>query len=397
MRLKNEKVIKRDPRVRSYTDSDNKTKYRVRFQRTLFGHKLQFEKRDLPSAYAATAWADHALVEANEKRGILKSPTVEEYYTIWFNRNVQKHYWKPDTEQNYAAFFRRHILPEFGNVRLEDLTRDMFQNYIDRMEHIERPNGHIGYSSKTLRLIKGYFSVMLNDAVDGDYIDANRIHRVRIKSHVGERNKEISLQQYLAAIKAANKVLTPIGKLGFYLSLLGMRHAEILGFTESHLTPTTYFIEKTRTSAAPMGNTPKTFDSKRTIPITSDVYQVAQDAIAASKQIYLECEKNYTPDSFVIVNRDAQPLNYTGLNYFFQKVSDEIGFHIYPHMMRHAFATFSLPKARDPKDVMKILGHSSMTMTEYYDNGTKEGQSNVVSMMDHLINTDSDNQVKKDS
>lgn len=240
---------------------------------------------------------------------------------------------------------------------------------------------------------------MLNDAVDGDYIDANRIHRVRIKSHVSERNKEISLQQYLAAIKAANKVLTSIGKLRFYLSLLGLRHAEILGFTESHLTPTTYFIARTRTSAAPMGNTPKTFDSKRTIPVTPDVYQVVQDAIVASKRIYLECEKksNYTPDSFVIVNRDAQPLNYTSLNYFFQKVSDEIGFHIYPHIMRPAFAIFSLPKARNPKDVMKILGHSSMTMTAYYDNGTKEGQSNVVSMMDHLINTDSDNQVKKDS
>lgn len=74
MKLKNEKAIKHDPRVRSYTDSDNKTKYRVRFQRTLFDHKIQFDKQDLPSAYAATAWADNALVEANEKRGILKPP-----------------------------------------------------------------------------------------------------------------------------------------------------------------------------------------------------------------------------------------------------------------------------------------------------------------------------------
>jgi site-specific recombinase XerD len=53
-----------------------------------------------------------------------------------------------------------------------------------------------------------------------------------------------------------------------------------------------------------------------------------------------------------------------------------IGKRVYPHLLRHSFATYFLQQGGSPLDLAKILGHSSLAM--------------ITSTYAHLSDTDSD-------
>lgn len=385
MKYLDEKKLKRDPRVRSYKTKTGDKFYRVSFKRTIVGKATPFEKQGFRTGHEASHWADAALHQAMLRHGKETNLTVAEYYEQWFNSNVAADNWSPDTIKTYGDKFRLYILPRFGDYKLTDINKIDFQNYINEMQQVERPNGYHGYSSRTLRIIKNYFGLLLDDAVDSELIPSNRIRRTKIKDNIGVRNVDISLEKYNAAIDAAERILSPIELASFYLALFGLRHAEILGMKPKAIEQNSIHIEHTRTMAAPKGkDSTKTVASTREVPITLKMHNILMLAIQAAKTIYLENDKEFTNDSYIIVNQQARPLNYTGLNYFFDKVSAEIDFHIFPHLMRHAFATFASRVAKDPKDVANILGHTDIKMTQKYDNGTDQGKREVIDMMDRL-------------
>lgn len=142
-------------------------------------------------------------------------------------------------------------------------------------------------------------------------------------------------------------------------------------------------VTVTRTLSAD-GNTPKNAGSDRIVPIILKMHNLLSLATHEAKQYYAENEKEFTDASYIFVNEDGLPISYTTLNYYFNKVSDQIDFHIFPHMMRHAFATFASKIADDQKDVANILGHKNVEMTQYYDTGTDTGARKIVVLLDHL-------------
>ncbi|WP_137597112.1 tyrosine-type recombinase/integrase [Paucilactobacillus kaifaensis] len=385
MKYLDEQKLKRDPRVRSYKTKDGDKRYRVRFKKTILGNQLLFEKQGLKNSRLATQWADEAIHQAMLNNGTAKHVSVQEYFNLWRKRHTDVNDWKPDTIRDYDMIFNNHILPRYGNTKLEDINRNEFQEYLNSLYEIERvgkSSTKIGYSSKTISTIKHNFSIMLNEAVEDELIPINRIKRCRVKdTDKHKRNLSITEDKYFEAIDAANRVLDPIGLGMFYLSLLALRHGEIMGMQPQYVFLDHVQVEISRTLAAPDGNTLKNKRSYRDVPITPKVHKILQNAINASRQIYSECDKQLKKDSFIFVNRDARPMNYTTINHHFDLVSDEIGFHIYPHLMRHAFATFAMPQAADPVDVQNIMGHSHLDMTLKYDTGTEKRAKEIVKNM----------------
>lgn len=262
----------------------------------------------------------------------------------------------------------------------------MFINFINDVQKEKTSKDTIGYASKTLYTFKRYFSTLLNDAVDAGVIPANRIAHIHIKDGVPARPVQITIDQYQAAIAAAEKILNKRELASFYLALFGLRHSEILGMRPIAIFNDHCHVSFTRTAKRPNGQElTKTSSSKRDVPYSLKMYNLLNLAIEESKQIYLENEKKFTKKSFIFVSEDATPLNYTSLNYTFTKVSAQINFHIFPHMMRHAFSTFGSMYAKDQKDVMNMLGHTNLRMTQEYDSGTKQGQREIVDKMDKLM------------
>lgn len=485
------KKLKKDSRIFSY-DKKGKKQYGVEFYRSVHGEKFPLRKRGFDSSYDAIEWANEAEHELHLQSGTAKHVTVKEYFELWMDRNET--YWSVETYHDYYQKFTHYLLPVFGKYELREVTRDQFQKFITHLEKVPRSAGRIGYSSKTISTLRSYMSMLLNDAVYSGIIPSNRLRNLRIKQHIGEKNSEIDAETYDEAIRTAEKILNPGYLAAFYLSLVALRHGEILGMQPRNIYEDHVHVTIARTSHQPQGGKTKTPAAVRDVPITPKIYQLLQNAVKYARQIYLDNGKTFTGTDFIFVNEDSTPWNYTRLNQIFELINtamgnriavynsgsvyiddndghrfvinrdheircdtvngsvpsskssiklirnimdevtgvqvtnadnskiivntqvekdddvkatasllDENGHeiattligkkaniailnnpHIFPHKMRHAFATFSVPLADDPIDVMKIMGHTDFRMTEYYDNGTREGQQKIVNLMDRL-------------
>lgn len=76
---------------------------------------------------------------------------------------------------------------------------------------------------------------------------------------------------------------------------------------------------------------------------------------------------------------NGEKLSENSLRYSIMKVFKEVGFHVTPHQLRHAYATGLLNNNARIADVSELLGHASMATTQIY---TKLGNA---LKMDHYL------------
>ena len=95
--------------------------------------------------------------------------------------------------------------------------------------------------------------MLLNDAVYSGIIPSNKLRNLRIKSNVGVQNSEIDVKTYDRAIKTADRILSPGYLAAFYLSLVALRHGEILGMQPKNIFEDHVHIGLTRTAHQPEG------------------------------------------------------------------------------------------------------------------------------------------------
>jgi len=382
--MKKEEItkLKKDSRIYYYSNRGKK-KYGVSFKRTILGHLIPFRKRGFESSADAAMWADDQLRLARLKGGNAKNITLGEYYDIWINRGIAANKWTPQTIHGYRQKFEGFILPYFKNTLLEEITRESAQNFIFELEN-KKLGDRVGYSTSTVRSVYGYLKTLLNDAVYSGVLSANRVQRCDIKQNVHKRDTSITLEDYNKIVSVAENSSKPYELAEFYLAMLALRHAEILGLKPKDVFLDHVEIRRSRPINQPEGGKTKTADSVRDVPITPKVHEALVAAIDQGKQRCIANNIEFNDNSFIFVNLRGAPSSYSDMNHYFERLSLISGIDIFPHKLRHAFATFSMPKAADKIDVMKVMGHKNMDMTNFYDNGTKEGQEKIVSMIDRL-------------
>lgn len=79
-------------------------------------------------------------------------------------------------------------------------------------------------------------------------------------------------------------------------------------------------------------------------------------------------------------NQSGRPLNDQAVRRMINKYSKiaAIDLHITPHMFRHTFATSLLEEDVDIRYIQKMLGHSSINITEIYTHVTMSKQKNIL-------------------
>ena len=86
-------------------------------------------------------------------------------------------------------------------------------------------------------------------------------------------------------------------------------------------------------------------------------------------QTYLDKYRGHDPGRvFLTVDRGSGRLvfNSTHLGTLFQRMSHEIGIHVYAHRFRHTFCTWAIQAGAREIDVQYLLGHSSNLMVRRY-------------------------------
>ncbi|OCS87664.1 tyrosine recombinase XerC [Caryophanon tenue] len=78
--------------------------------------------------------------------------------------------------------------------------------------------------------------------------------------------------------------------------------------------------------------------------------------------------------AMLFVNMRGGALTASGVHRILQKMMDKAAMHlkIYPHMLRHTFATHLLNNGADIRTVQELLGHAQLSTTQVYTHVTKE-------------------------
>lgn len=106
----------------------------------------------------------------------------------------------------------------------------------------------------------------------------------------------------------------------------------------------------------------------RTVPLGEPALVALQD--------YLQIRPSYmtdtSPSNRVFIKKTGKALTARDVRRILDKYPMADGTRIYPHQLRHAYATHLLVGGADVRSVQELLGHSSVTTTERYTHITKD-------------------------
>lgn len=109
---------------------------------------------------------------------------------------------------------------------------------------------------------------------------------------------------------------------------------------------------------------------ERYVPFGHFAAEAMQRYLAESRPKLVKGQKHTT----LFVNMRGSALSARGVRYILNDMMKQAELHtnIYPHMLRHTFATHLLNNGADLRTVQELLGHSSLSSTQVYTHVTKE-------------------------
>ena len=275
--------------------------------------------------------------------------TVNELFEEWLSAVKLKV--KESTYANYRMKADKHILPEFGDIRYENLTVQMLHNFIEKKLEI-------GLSAKYVSDIVIVFKSMAK------YI--SRVHGFRnpIADVILPKvtKKEMKLfsdiqQKKLCEYILKNPYNTSIGVL---LSLYtGLRIGEICGLKWNDIDFEKSILTVRRTvqrictgvhGTRLIVDTPKSRSSQRSIPIPAFIIDMLRK--------FRKC------DDFYILSGSDKIIEPRTMQRKFKSILKKAELpSINYHSLRHMFATKCIQLGFDVKTLSEILGHASVETT----------------------------------
>lgn len=280
---------------------------------------------------------------------------------FWFECNHMKY--KGSTENKYEYLIQKHIIPELGDIEMEDLSVPIINCFIDNKLNSGRLDNNGGLSASYVRNIVLIINAAINFAINEDMcrpLKNNILKPIPEKKEM--RVLTISEQKRLESILLKDIDET---KVGILISLYtGLRIGEICALSwknvdlEERIIHVRYTVARVKnTNYEKKQNTiliidkPKTKSSIRDIPIPSKLFDIIKSLKEYSVSEYLVSNtKNFiSPRTF---------------EYRFHRIIDSVGLYgVNYHALRHTFATRCIEANVDIKSLSEMLGHSNVSIT----------------------------------
>ena len=109
---------------------------------------------------------------------------------------------------------------------------------------------------------------------------------------------------------------------------------------------------------------------ERYIPYGQFAHDALEQYLTLSRPKLMKNKEHAT----LFVNSRGEPLTDRGVRHILNECMKKAAIHsnIYPHMMRHTFATHLLNNGADLRTVQELLGHAHLSSTQVYTHVTKE-------------------------
>jgi integrase len=266
-------------------------------------------------------------------------PTFKEFSAEWFSAYVLSTN-KPSDQSTKESILRVHLIPWFGNSKLQDITTYQVEQY--KAEKVKNK-----LCAKTVNNHLAVLSKCLNCAVDWNKIDKiPKIKRLPVNP------VSINFLSPLESNKLINDHSEPLWNDMILLALrTGMRAGEICGLEWKDIDMQNKIISVTKSLVRGVLGTPKN-GKIRHIKISNDLYAMLSKRQRSNGRVF---------------QTDQGDVDYYKSLKGLRRICKRVGIKkISWHILRHTFASTLVAEGIPLPVVQQLLGHADIKMTMRY-------------------------------
>jgi integrase len=347
-------------RKRNY--GNGRIRWRARYPDPSRGGTAQIE-RTFETRREAERWLVEKKASVHRGEHITPAATQQRFEALadaWRTTWVEL---EPRTKQSYESILIAHVLPRWGDVRLEGITPESVQNWINELARGRAPN--------TVRRIYTVLRSVLKIAVERRYLTINPCDAVRLPRNSSASERE---QLYLTAEEVAvlADAITPHFRTLIYTAAYtGLRAGELAALRRRDIDLTGGSLKVARalkevnsssrniTERGLIFGPPKSGKSRNL-----GLPKFLGDMLAA----HLDRLPQPGPDALVFTSLEGDPIRQGNFyrRHFKPAVRAALPERLHRrrfHDLRHTAASLLIAAGAHPKAIQEHLGHRDITTT----------------------------------
>jgi len=319
--------------------------------------------------------------------------TLGEWLDLWLQVYMQ-HSLKQSTYNSYDSYAKNHFKPALGNVRLEDLTPRLLQQFYNyKVEEC-------GLSPKTIRNLNLYLHKALDHAQKEGIISSNPASGVMLPKSQRPQIEILTRDQQARLVQASYQ-----HRYGVFVRLVlstGLRLGELVGLKWEDIDFRTNMLYVRRTLgrlqitnlpenySGPrteiVMQEPKTENSVRSIPLLSQLVQDLQVWRRTQMSDQLAAGEQYRDTGMLVTNPLGGYIEPRTFSDYYNQMLDMAGLpHFTFHALRHTFASRAMEQGMDEKTLSVLLGHYSVSFTlDTYAHVLNDHKREGINLMEEL-------------
>lgn len=318
--------------------------------------------------------------------------TYKELASLWWDS--YKNTVKPNTQQSTKGLLKVHILPVFGDYKLDKLTTPIIQQQVNKWA--DRANKGVKGAYANYNLLHNVNSRILQYGVAMQLIQHNPARDVIVPRKQQKEKTKIKfldrqeLKQFLNYLNTLDQSdYESLFDFVLYTFLLatGLRISEALALEWSDIDLESGVVSVNKTlNRYQETNAPKSKSGYRDISIDKATILMLKQYKNRQQVQSWQLGRSETVVFSVFTEKYAYACNLRRrLDKHFKNAGvTNVSF----HGLRHTHATIMLYAGIQPKDLQHRLGHSDISMTlNTYVHATKEGAQKSASIFENAINS----------
>ena len=359
-------------------ETANGRRYRVRYRKP---DHSQTDKRGFRTKRSAEEFL--ATVELSKVRGAYIDPalsrvTLESWANEWMRGQVQL---KPTTVVSYAHALRKHIVPKWGDRRINDISHAEIQAWVGELARVRAP--------QTVRNTYAVLSQVFSYAVRDGRLLRNPADGIQLPRRVKSTRAYLTHTQVHRLADESGQY----GPLILFLAYTGLRWGEASALRIGDVDLVRRRIDVSRAVSEPAGRivfgTPKTH-ARRSVPFPTFLVEPLATAISGrpSSELLFRSPEGDVIRAGNFRSRILSPaLSRVQDGYLDADGAEVAGDpdfpRITPHDLRHTAASLAISAGANVKAIQGMLGHASATMTlDVYADLFPDDLDNVAAALD---------------
>lgn len=287
--------------------------------------------------------------------------TVRDWLIYWLNEVIQPNR-ESTTYYCYQSIIKNHVVPELGEIRLQQLTPKQIQSYYTKMMRSK------SLSPNTVHKHHILLHTALQSAFRQNLLTENPVNRVEAPHLQSPKQLYYNPQQLRRLFQLVeDSWLETVVKLAGYL---GLRRSEICGLKWEHIDFEEKLIRicfvRTTAGGQVVEKRPKTPHSVRTLSISGldDLIQTLLKQKEHQQEQKIFSQTDYIDSGYVLTMENGLPRHPNQVTQAFHLL---VQTHDLPpitiHGLRHTFASVANFAKIPLLDIGKALGHKDVSIT----------------------------------